>query len=181
MIWKRVALTAGVVVSLVFGSAGAAAADPSATIETTPVNWEMHSATSLEEPGCTQLPSGTTVTGTGEKKVITIERTDRKGVTTVLITEHAFGTASDQDGNVYRWNYINHSQISNSIGNLGLYTGTMLDRFSLGGSGPARLSTGFTADIITDGGDRFEIHATHVIGDPIAFFPEEFEFRCDPL
>jgi hypothetical protein len=73
-----------------------------------PVSFTLTSAT------CPLLPSGTTIEGSGTEKSITNVRTDRNGRTTIMNTTHAFGTATDQAGNSYVFNYSNSFSVSNT-------------------------------------------------------------------
>ena len=62
-------------------------------------------------------------------------------------TTHAKGTATDQAGNTYSFNYSNHYRISNTGPRTAL--GVMVDSFSLAGNGPAHLNNGFRAVLST--------------------------------
>jgi hypothetical protein len=131
------------------GAAAAFAAPPAER----PVTWTLTAAR------CPNLPTGTTVTGTGTL------RAHEGGRVSV---EHATGTATDQDGNVYRWSYSFRS-VSRS-GDSQLF----VDHFVLAGAGPARLNNGFVAVFSPDGVD-----VIHEFGDPIDF--ETITAICDPL
>ena len=87
----------------------------------------------------------TTIEGTGTGVSVTSESTDASGVTTVTNTTHIAGTATDQAGNTYRFNYANHYRIANTGPTDPVLTGIMVDSFSLAGNGPAQLSNGFRA------------------------------------
>ena len=65
-------------------------------------------------------------------------------------TSHASGTATDQAGNTYVWNYANHFSVSDS-GPQTAFAGEMVDAFTLAGNGPAHLNNGFRAlfDLVT--------------------------------
>ena len=108
---------------------------------------------------CPNLPTGTTVTGTGTLRKVQGGR---------VSVEHATGTATDQADNVYRWSY-SFRAVSRS-GDSELW----VDHFVLAGAGPARLNNGFVAVISPDGAD-----VIHEFGDPINF--ETFTAICDPL
>jgi hypothetical protein len=136
------------------------------------VSFVMTSAT------CSNLAAGTTINGTGTMKSITVVNTDKDGVTTVHNTSHATGTATDQAGNTYQFNYANTSRISNSAANPGVFSGRMTDSFSLAGDGPAHLNNGFQAIFTTDG-PTFSIEPLNSRGDPYDFAAGTA--RCDPL
>ena len=105
-------------------------------------------------------------------------RTDRSGVTTVQVVSHASGTATDNHGNAYAFNYSNAFRVSNSVGDPGTFTGTMTDHFSL--AGPAlNLTNGFIASLTTNLVDVFIFNPINSRGDPIDF--TNGSAHCDPL
>jgi hypothetical protein len=118
-----------------------------------PVAWTLTAAQ------CPNLPTGTTVTGTG-----TLSEVQGGGVS----IERATGTATDQAGNVYRWSY-SFRAVSRS-GDSQVW----VDHFALAGAGPARLNNGFVAVVSPDG-----IDVIHEFGDPYNF--EADTAICDPL
>jgi len=165
-----VALVALVVVG------GAVAAQGGPDIETLSPSFVLTSAT------CPNLPPGTTITapeGSGTGKSITSESTDGNGVTTLMNTTHEFGTAWDQDGNAYVYQYANSFRVSDSASSPGVFNGQMTDHFSLSGPGPATLSNGFVATISTDFFSFFMFDRIASHGDPISF--PDGEELCDPL
>jgi hypothetical protein len=166
---SRSVVTAIGVVSFAVGSL--AAASKGATIQTFPVSFVLTSAT------CSNLPSGTVLTGSGTEKSITTTGTDRDGVVTVRNSTHAHGTATDQDGNTYVFNY---SVAYRATLDGGVYSGFISDAFMLAGSGPARLNNGFVGDFVSDFSTFFR--APNVIsshGDPLDFVTGDV--HCDPL
>jgi hypothetical protein len=168
---KRLTIALGVVVFALAFAVGTATAG--ATVDEFPVGFVLTSET------CPNLPPGTTVEGTGSEKSITNTRTDRNGVTTVINTTHAFGTATDQAGNSYVFNYANSFNVSNTGPTDPVFTGRMVDSFSLAGRGPARLTNGFQAGITTDLATFFTFEELNSRGDPIDFATGEE--LCDPL
>lgn len=170
---KRLITAAVAAVVLVLGQGSASAAGGGATVDRFPVSFVLSS------DSCSNLPAGTTIEGTGTGKSITTTRTDASGVTTIINTTIARGTATDQDGNTYVFLYSNESRVSNSVADPGLFSGLMTDHFSLSGPGPARLSNGFTAVFTTDFAGFFNFEPIHANGDPISF-PEGIA-HCDPL
>ena len=98
---SRSVVTAIGVVSLALSLGSLVAASEGASIETFPVSFVLTSAT------CSNLPSGTELTASGTAKSITTTGTDPDGVVTVVNSTHAHGTATDQDGNTYMFNYSN--------------------------------------------------------------------------
>jgi hypothetical protein len=168
---KRLALATSVVVALLLpGSAVARGAET--TVERIPVDFVLSSDV------CPNLPPDTTITGSGIEKSITRTST-RGGVTTIFNTSVAPGSATDQDGNRYRFLYFNQFRVSNTTAEPDLFRGVMVDRFLLRGRGPARLSNGFTANITTNFADVFTFDPISSFGDPLNF--ETGEGICDPL
>ncbi len=169
---KRLALAMGIVLVLLVGPGSAAAADGGADIQVVEVSFTLGSDT------CPNLSEGTSITWTGPLTSITRTRTNASGITTWNITSRAGGVATDQDDNQYVFNYINSLRVSNSIGDLEIFTGTMTDSFSLAGQGPERLHSGFNAGLTTDF-VTFVFDSVHSRGDPIDF--DTVAPHCDPL
>ena len=166
---KQLVLTAVAAVALLLPGSAAAAT----TVEPFPADFTLSSAT------CPNLPAGTTITGTGTGKSITVTKTDRRGITTIFNNTVAPGRATDQDGNRYRFLYANRFRVSNSTAEPDVFRGVMVDLFMLNGRGPADLRNGFVANITTDFGDLFTFDPISEFGDPIDF--ETGETLCDPL
>ena len=167
---RRHVFTIGVV-SLALSLGTLVAASKGATQETFPVSFVLTSET------CSNLPSGTVLTGSGTEKSITTTRTDRDGIVTVTNSTHAHGTATDQDGNEYIFNY---SVAYRATLEAGVYSGFISDAFALAGRGPARLENGFVGEFVSDFFSFFT--ATNVIsshGDPLDFATGAV--HCDPL
>ena len=131
------------------GVAVASAAPPAQR----PVAWTLTAAQ------CPNLPTGTTVTGTGTLREVQGGR---------VSVEHATGTATDQAGNVYRWSYSFRAVSRSEDSEL------WVDHFVVAGAGPATLNNGFVAVISPDGAD-----VIHEFGNPINF--ETLTAICDPL
>jgi hypothetical protein len=174
---KQLVITALASVALTVGLASEVAAG-GATIETTTVTFTITSA------HCQYLPAGTTITGSGTQKSITNVRTDASGITTIENSTHAHGTATDNHGNTYVFNYSNSFRASNSVASPGTFSGSMTDAFSLAGNGPARLHNGFEAGITSsDGFVSASWNVKSSRGDPISFAtgPIEAAHHCDPI
>jgi hypothetical protein len=172
---KRMA-TASVAIALavlVFGGGSAVAAGGGASVSVVPVSFATLSSTS-----CPYVPAGLTIDWSGPERQITTVRTDASGVTTVSVTSHASGKATDQDGNLYAFNYSNQFRVSNSAENQPLFIGVMTDHFSLAGNG-LQLINGFMATFTTNFVDQFSFQPIHVRGDPISF--PDGQAHCDPL
>ena len=131
----------------------------------------------LTSETCPNLPAGTSLNGSGIESSITIERTNASGVTTLINATHTHGTSTDQDGNVYVFNYSNEFRVSNTVADPETLTGLMTDHFSNSGSGPAKLNNGFVAQITL--APVFSAQPISSFGDPIGF--PDGEAHCDPL
>jgi hypothetical protein len=155
------------------GVTSALAADGGATIEVFPVEFAISAAT------CPNLPAGTVIEGAGTMKSITTTRTDKAGVTTIQNASHAQGTATDQAGNSYVFEYENNFRLSNSAAEPGVFGGRMTDSFSLAGPGPAKLHNGFQAIFTTDFATFATFEELNSRGDPLDFATGAAV--CDPL
>jgi hypothetical protein len=132
----------------------------------------------LSNATCQYVPAGTTISWTGPETSTIIARTDASGVTTVSIVSHASGTATDNLGNAYAFDYSNALRVSNSVADPDTFTGTMTDHFSL--AGPAlHLNNGFIARLTTNFNDVFVFDPINSRGDPIDF--SSGFAHCDPL
>jgi hypothetical protein len=159
------------VVSLGLSLGSMVIASNGATVETRAVEFVLSSET------CSNLPSGTVLTGSGTEKSITVTRVDRDGVVTVTNSTHTRGTATDQDGNTYVFNYSNEFRATLDEG---VYSGLMTDAFAVAGRGPARLNNGFVGHFRSDFSTFFtvpDVISSH--GDPLDF--ETGDVHCDPL
>jgi hypothetical protein len=167
---RLVPIAVAAVVMLLPGAAQAKQTER--TTETTPVTFEIKSE------NCSMLPPGTTINGTGTLTSITWT-TKRRRHRTVTNSSLATGTATDQAGNQYTFLYSNQFRVSNRRARRQVYSGVMIDVFTLQGTGPATLSNGFLANYRTDLGDLQRIRPIDAFGDPIDF--EAVTARCDPL
>jgi hypothetical protein len=132
----------------------------------------------LSNATCQYVPAGTTISWTGPETATFIARTDASGVTTVSSVSHASGTATDNHGNAYAFDYSNALRVSNSVADPDTFTGTMTDHFSL--AGPAlHLNNGFIAALTTNFNDVFVFDPINSRGDPIDF--SSGLAHCDPL
>ena len=168
---RRFVVTTVGVVSLALSLVSIVAASQGATVETFPVSFVLTSAT------CSNLPSGTELIGSGTGKSITTTRTDRDGVVIVENSTHSHGTATDQDGNTYMFNYSNEYRATVDGG---VHSGLMTDSFALAGGGPAHLNNGFVGNFVSDFSSFFtvpDVISSH--GDPLDFVTGEV--HCDPL
>jgi hypothetical protein len=168
---RRFVVTTVGVVSLALSLGSIVAASDGATVETFPVSFVLTSDM------CSNLPSGTELIGSGTEKSITTTRTDRNGVVIIENSTHAHGTATDQDGNTYVFNYSNEFRATLDGDVL---SGLMSDSFALAGRGPASLNNGFVGHFVSDFSSFFtvpDVISSH--GDPLDFVTGEV--HCDPL
>ena len=170
---RRLAMLVLAAAAGALGVTSALAAAGGATIDEFPVSFTMSSAT------CPNLPAGTVIDGAGTMKSITTTRTDKTGITTIQNASHAQGTATDQDGNSYVFEYENNFRISNSAAEPGVFSGRMTDSFSLAGPGPAKLHNGFQAIFRTDFATFATFEELNSRGDPLDFATGAAV--CDPL
>jgi hypothetical protein len=168
---RRFAIAAVSIVAFALVAGPAGAGGGGATADTFPVSFVITSAT------CSELEPGTTLTGSGTEKSVTVVKTN-DGVTRIHNTSHATGTAVDQDGNTYVFDYNNSFNISDA-GSPGVFTGIMNDHFSLAGNGPAHLNNGFQAVFSTDFTTFASFTPLKSHGDPLDFTAGTA--RCDPL
>jgi hypothetical protein len=168
---KRLALTAAGAAFLAVAFGSVVSARGGATVDVFPVSFVLTSGT------CSTLPAGTTLIGSGTETSVTTV-TNQRGAITIENSSHAFGTATDQDGNVYVFNYSNDFRGTFDEG--GVFSGHMNDAFSVAGSGSARVSNGFSGDIATDFATFFTVpYVTRAYGDPLDF--ASGAVHCDPL
>lgn len=109
---------------------------------------------------------------------VTLEKVEPSGAVTIENTSVASGKASDEDDNAYAFSYANHFKITETSPGSGLFTGTMIDHFSLAGHG-IKLNNGFTATFTTDFASVFGLDPSREFGSPLDFatgLP-----LCDPL
>jgi len=170
---RRIVLLPTLAVLFVVLGGSPAVAKP--VVETFPVSF------TLSSDACSNLPDGTTITGYGTEKSITTVLVDASGIATLINATHAHGTATDQDGNVYVFDYSNEFRASNTNADPDEISGRMTDHFSLSGRGPAALSNGFVA-LFTAAADFSSFGFDAVIsehGDPLSF--PDGTAHCDPL
>ena len=120
---------------------------------------------------CSQLPPGLVVSGTADLYVVTVARVDQDGVTHVNINSRAVGTATDNEGGVYKFNYSSHRSDEFPPGEFPVEV-KWTDHFNMVGAGRTiQVHTGFVLrGTITESG--FEMNFINTYGDP---------FSCDPI
>ena len=86
--------------------------------------------------GCTQLPAGLVVNGSGESFVVLNSRIDQNGNAVIQRNDLVTGTATDSNGATYSFNYHNHS--TTTVPPSGFpFTLETTDHFTLIGAGKA--------------------------------------------
>lgn len=152
-------------------SASAAAAPP--VIETSPVTFTITSK------NCRYLPPGSTIRAKGTMRSATTTTILRGGITRIINSSHARGTATDQAKNAYVFDYSNTFTVRGAAPGATIYTGLMYDLFTLSGKGPAYLFNGFLAQFTTDLDKLGRLEPISAFGDPVNF--STGSARCDPL
>ena len=118
---------------------------------TTPVSFDLSAAT------CSQVPAGTVIHGEGTGK---FSETSSGNVHSVIT-----GTATDNAGNTWRFNYTQNVRLVGDGGN-----GQITDHFNLvGNAGVLHVHTHFVV-VFSSTGDLVEVR--QVTGDPMG---------CDPI
>lgn len=120
---------------------------------------------------CSQLPDGLVVSGTADLYVVTVVRVDADGVSHVTVNSKAVGTATDNEGGTYKFNYSGHRSDEFPPGGYPVEV-KWADHFNLVGTGRTiQVHTGFVLrGTITESG--FEMNFINTYGDP---------FSCDPI
>ncbi len=122
--------------------------------------------------GCTSLPAGVTVSGSGDGFLVINSRTDQNGNTVIERNDLVVGTASDSNGAAYGFNYHNHSTITVPPGGFP-FSFTTTDHFNLVGNGQAnQLQVHFVARVTFTSPTTFTFELVNVRGNP---------FSCDAI
>jgi hypothetical protein len=124
---------------------------------------------------CSSVPAGADLQGSGLQTNIVNTHVTGSVIRQVVIS-HAYGTAVDQLGNTYAWSYSAQQNATSSDGQT--WAGSLVDHFSLAGSGPVNIVAGFVGSVTFDA-NTFTITPSTVIGDPIGF--GDLSPHCDPL
>ena len=130
----------------------------------TPVNFVL--------AGCSMLPAGLTVSGTGESFLVVNSRIDKDGTTYIENNNLVTGTATDSNGEVYGFNYHNHASLQVPPGGFP-FTAEVTDHFNLVGNGQAnQFQVHFVARITFLSPSSFTIQFFKAHGNPMS---------CDPI
>jgi hypothetical protein len=133
----------------------------------------FRSSVSFTLQGCTLLPAGLIVSGSGESLLVISTRTDKDGNTVVERHNVVTGTATDNNGGAYLFNYADNATITTPPG-VFPFTMSLNDHFNLLGHGQGnRMQVGFNADVTVTGPNTFIIS-------PINFRGTNMP-GCDPI
>jgi hypothetical protein len=159
---KYLVTAAAVGVSLAIGvGSGGAATD----VISEPVSF------ALPAGQCADLPAGVSVTGSGTAIVRAHSSVDAQGRSHEHFATTITGTATDNLGGTYRFNY--HQSIRLSPAADFPFVFHITDHFNLVGNGAANeVHTFFNITVLVTGPDNEEVLSAHVHGDPET---------CDPL
>ena len=83
---------------------------------------------------CPLLPSGVSVSGTGERQMIINTHTKADGTTEIRVNDLIKGTATDSNGGMHKFVY--HNSSTETVLLSGVHTISMNDSFELTGPGP---------------------------------------------
>lgn len=138
----------------------------------------------LTSDTCPKLRAGTTIKGSGRQESVTKTITNATGTKTVVNYTRTRGTARNQRGVSYKFDYSNSFAVSNTLENPALYAGTMFDTFELVRGEHRALYNGFVATYTTDLAQAATYTPLYAFGDPIDFTKinnAPGTARCDPL
>ncbi len=157
---------------MIASASTAASAAPNTTIERFTVPFSIP----WSELPCADLPPGVTeISGVANFRLVTVVRTDSSGNTYVNQNGFADGTATDDLGGTYRFNYANHFDAEIPPDGFPQQI-RMTDHFNLIGRGrDNQMHIGFViVGTIDNPGDTFPWHTTaiNIRGDAIG---------CDPI
>jgi hypothetical protein len=142
---------------------------PSAMAEVT----QIRQPVSFTLSGCTALPVGVIVHGSGDAFIVTTTRVDKNGVTHLQVNNVTTGTATDSNGAAYIFNYHNHVSQEVPPGGFPSQITIGADHFNLVGAGQAnKVQVHFVARATFFSPTAFVIDFINVHGNP---------FSCDPI
>ena len=122
--------------------------------------------------GCTSLPAGLTVNGSGEGFLVINSRVDQNGFTHIERNDLVTGNATDSNGATYVFNYHNHASFDIPPGGFPFSAATT-DHFNLVGDGQAnQLEVHFVATVTFTSPTTVIFNFINVHGNPMT---------CDPI
>jgi hypothetical protein len=174
--FRRAIVSAAAALSLGLGATGALADDGSAP---TPAEVKKVSFT-ITSKQCADLPQGVTIKGSGTSRKYTTFTTDASGVNHYFESVFITGTATDNRGGRYRFDY-HHAWSSSST--TPPYVAFFTDHFDIvpRGAFGGGLHTFFAANVTVKSEDPFEAVFDPIVvhGDPTDF--KTLKSHCDPL
>jgi hypothetical protein len=133
---------------------------------------QVHMPVTFTLGGCTALPAGLTVSGSGDAFIIINTRVDSNGFTHIQRNDVTTGSATDSNGATYNFNYHNHASFDIPPGGFP-FTLESSDHFNLVGNGQAnQLQVHFVARVTFTSPTTFTGEFINVHGSP---------FTCDPI
>ena len=162
---KRLVVLAASVIALVTAPLVMAPSAWAATSQIrTPVGFSLS--------GCSMLPTGLVVNGSGEGFLVVNSRVDRDGVTHIERNDLVTGSATDSNGAAYVFNYHNHASFQIPAAGFP-YSFETTDHFNLVGNGQAeQLHVHFVARVTFYSPTSFTADFINMHGNP---------FSCDPI
>ena len=122
--------------------------------------------------GCTSLPTGLTVSGSGDAFLVINTRVDSNGTTYIERNDLVTGTATDSNGANYVFNYHNHASFQIPLSGFP-FTAQTADHFNLAGNGGAnQLAVHFVANVTFISPTTVIFEFINVHGNPMT---------CDPI
>jgi hypothetical protein len=122
--------------------------------------------------GCSMLPAGVNVSGTGESFLVVNTRVDHNGVAYIERNDLVTGSATDSNGATYGFNYHNHASLQIPLAGFP-FTAETTDHFNLTGSGQAnQLQVHFVVRLTFYSPSNFTAQFINVHGNPMT---------CDPI
>jgi hypothetical protein len=141
---------------------------PSALADTSQIGMPV----SFTLSGCSMLPTGLIVYGSGEGFLVINSRVDQNGVTYIERNDLVTGNATDSNGAAYVFNYHNHASFQIPPGGFP-FTAETTDHFNLVGAGQAgNLDVHFVARVTFNSPTSVTFQFINVHGSPMT---------CDPI
>ena len=186
---NRLTMFVGVVASFVLAFGGTATAKQDdnrgwqVTVERFDVEFTLTPGPITNPPVPNQcpnlVPSNTSVHGEGHMVNVFKHRIDANGILHIEVQSEARGSATDLNGNSYRFFYGNRFSGHDSLVEPLNVVGTMTDLFWVKGAGPVDLRNGFVAEIAHFLDAGFAATPTSQFGLPFNF--PSGPGICDPL
>ena len=133
---------------------------------------QIRTPVSFTLSGCTSLPPGMTVSGSGESFVVITTRVDSNGYTHIERNDLTTGSATDSNRASYSFNYHNHASFDIPPGGFP-FTVLTTDHFNLVGNGKAnQLQVHIVARVTFTAPNTFTFELINIHGSP---------FACDPI